>query len=54
LYNLTYSENQTFITKAASTSINEVMIGGTLNLGTISNNRPGSYSGTVNLTFIQQ
>ncbi len=54
LDNLTYSENQTFITKAASTSINEVMIGGTLNLGTISNNRPGSYSGTVNLTFIQQ
>jgi len=54
LDNLTYSENKTFITTAPSTSINEVKIGGTLNLGTINSNRAGAYSGTITITFIQQ
>lgn len=54
LDNLTYSVNNTFITTAPSTSINEVEIGGTLNLGTINSNRAGAYSGTITITFIQQ
>ena len=52
--NLTYSVNKTFITTAASTSINEIEVGGTLNVGNLSYNRPGAYSGTITLTFIQQ
>jgi len=54
LKDLTYNENKTFITTAQSTSINEIKIGGTLQLGTINSNRAGSYSGTIDITFIQQ
>jgi len=54
LENLTYSVDKTFITTAPSTSINEIEIGGMLQIGNISSNRPGMYRGTITLTFIQQ
>lgn len=54
LNNITYSVNNTFITTAPSSSINEIEVGGTLHVGNISGNRPGTYSGTITLTFIQQ
>jgi hypothetical protein len=49
-----YSTGKTFITTMNSSLPNPVYIGGTLNLGPISANGPGAYSGTFSITFIQE
>lgn len=54
LDNLTYNVSKTFITTAAATGINEIEIGGTLHIANISGNGPGTYSGEIPITFIQQ
>ena len=49
-----YSNGKTFITSMNSQTPTPVYIGGTLNLGAISANGPGQYSGTFTITFIQE
>lgn len=49
-----YSTGKTFITNSNSQTPTPVYIGGTLNLGAISANGPGDYSGTFTITFIQE
>ncbi|WP_035696154.1 DUF4402 domain-containing protein [Christiangramia portivictoriae] len=49
-----YSTGKTFITTAASEIPNPVYVGGTLNIGPLSANGAGNYSGFFTLTFIQE
>lgn len=43
-----------FITTAAHPFINPVSIGATLNVGSIAENQPGSYSGSFTVTFVRE
>lgn len=43
-----------FVTTVPWTSQTTVLVGGTLSVGNIVTNPPGSYSGTFNLTFVQE
>ena len=49
-----YSKGKSFITTSNSSAPTPVYIGGTLNLGAISANGPGNYSGAITITFIQE
>lgn len=49
-----YSTGKTFITTLNPQTPTPVYVGGTLNLGAISANGPGDYSGTFTITFIQE
>ncbi|WP_157718010.1 DUF4402 domain-containing protein [Gramella sp. MAR_2010_147] len=49
-----YSTGKTFITNTNSQTPTPVYVGGTLNLGAISANGPGAYSGSFTITFIQE
>jgi len=49
-----YSTGKTFITNAASEIPNPVYVGGTLNIGPLSANGAGNYSGSFTLIFIQE
>jgi hypothetical protein len=48
------STGSPFITTQPRTSVNIVYIGGTLTVGNLASNPPGNYSGTFQVTFIQQ
>jgi hypothetical protein len=50
-----FSTGLTFITRANSTTPNEVYMGGTLNVSNVNaENPPGNYSGTIIINFIQE
>jgi len=49
-----YNMGKSFITNSNSATPTPIYIGGTLNLGAISANGPGSYSGSITITFIQE
>lgn len=49
-----FSTGKTFITTLNPQTPTPVYVGGTLNLGAISANGPGDYSGTFTITFIQE
>lgn len=43
-----------FVTTVPLTSVTQVRIGGTLTVGNTASNPPGTYSGSYNITFIQE
>jgi len=43
-----------FVTQVSYLQQTTVLLGGTLTVGTIASNPPGSYSGTIDVTFVQE
>lgn len=43
-----------FVTMVPFQQQTTVLLGGTLTVGTIISNPPGSYTGTINVTFVQE